>query len=424
MRNIVTFLRSRQLLAVAAAVAVTLMAYTMTYGTQADPSDPTLDGVVGAADLTDTDIDLGDYRAIQGGKFPPPGGLINGDNASGGTYRALDEGFGVAAFVAQGAPNAWAKDDFFSNEQGLAFTLRNGGTAIWDNNGIEDGTFGTYYDEGGAALNPDHNPGDIQGPGGSARGSSPDAGLISTFQMSNFFDFIYASRVELVSTATTDEIIAYFDGNGPSAFPFDPDHPLLMYRINIWSASTADPLLPTHTGSFVGDVLSTDSTPGTFTRSDTGVTREFTTAGVSDPIFRLTWIPDSPITLPAGVYYFSHDVRIQLDDDGDGVPNAADQCPDSTLDSTSLNPNQYAQNSIVVGQFDFYSTFGPFEAGPNDDQSVVYDIADTDGCTCAQIIEALGVGKGHSKKGCSPSVMEEFTGSSAKPDREAGIGRR
>lgn len=102
------------------------------------------------------------------------------------------------------------------------------------------------------------------------------------------------------------------------------------------------------------------------------------------------------------------------DDDGDGVNDCDDQCLDSKEDNIQLNPNQYAQNS----------NFGPFEVGPNNDQSIVYDMETTNGCTCKQIVEQLGVGVGHIKKGCSPSVMEEWTGINAQPDRKAGIGRK
>lgn len=400
------FMRKLVILTIVTVFALGFGFNEVAHGTAADPSDPTLDGT---PDLAPPTIDLGDYNGILGGKFPPPGNAINGDNASGGTFRFLDDGFGIFDSFNLG----WAKDDFFPDQQGLAFTLRNGGIVVWDNNGIEDDSYltinfgGSFYEE---AFN-----------------GQLGVGRNHAFGMSNFFDFIYASRVEFLVPMTIDEIIAYFDGDGPTSFPFDPDHPLLQYRMNIWSASVADPLLPTYTGKFVGDVLSTDSTLGTFTWSDTGVKRDFpstTTGLIDDPIFRLTWIPDTPIILSAGVYYFSHDVAIQLDDDGDGVPNVADRCPDSMLDGISLNPNQYGQNSIIDGQFDFYSTFGPFEVGPNDDQSVVYDIVDTEGCTCAQIIEALGIGKGHSKKGCSPGIMQEFTGINANPDRKEGIGRK
>jgi len=102
------------------------------------------------------------------------------------------------------------------------------------------------------------------------------------------------------------------------------------------------------------------------------------------------------------------------DCDYDGVPNDVDMCLGSLPDDISLNPNQYAQNA----------SFGPFEVGPNNDQSSVYDMSTTYGCTCTQIVEELGAGKGHLKKGCSPSLMEEWTGVSANPDRKAGIGKK
>jgi len=50
-------------------------------------------------------------------------------------------------------------------------------------------------------------------------------------------------------------------------------------------------------------------------------------------------------------------------------------------------------------------------------QSVVYDMTTTKGCTCKQIAEELGVGKGQIKKGCSPGMMQKFTDISAEPDR-------
>ncbi len=103
------------------------------------------------------------------------------------------------------------------------------------------------------------------------------------------------------------------------------------------------------------------------------------------------------------------------DSDGDGVADGDDQCPGSVPDGIELNPNQYANN--------IFGTLA-FEVGPNNDQSIVYDMGLTGGCTCRQIVDALGAGTGHLKKGCSPSLMEEFTGVSANPDRKATIGRR
>ena len=37
-----------------------------------------------------------------------------------------------------------------------------------------------------------------------------------------------------------------------------------------------------------------------------------------------------------------------------------------------------------------------------------YTIQQTHGCGCAQIIDALGLGNGHTKFGCSISAMDEW----------------
>jgi len=66
------------------------------------------------------------------------------------------------------------------------------------------------------------------------------------------------------------------------------------------------------TNSFTGDVFSSDSTAGTFSWSDTGVVREYSgwPAGKTDPIYRLVYTLDAPLTLEAGEYFFSHDAII------------------------------------------------------------------------------------------------------------------
>lgn len=102
-----------------------------------------------------------------------------------------------------------------------------------------------------------------------------------------------------------------------------------------------------------------------------------------------------------------------IDEDGDGVYECGDDfCLGSVPDEIELNPNQYAQNDEDL----------KFETGPGNDDSIVYDMAATKGCTCVQIADALGLGKGQVKKGCAPGEMEEWTGISAEPDREAGLG--
>ncbi|MDP3733770.1 MAG: hypothetical protein Q8R37_00945, partial [Nanoarchaeota archaeon] len=101
-----------------------------------------------------------------------------------------------------------------------------------------------------------------------------------------------------------------------------------------------------------------------------------------------------------------------FDSDGDGVADSLDRCPDSVLDRVRLRRNQYAQNT----------GFGAFEFGPHNLQSLAYSMETTEGCTCKQIVGILGAEKGYIRKGrlvkgCSPSIMETFTGVSAEPDK-------
>jgi hypothetical protein len=225
----------------------------------------------------------GYYYIITGGKFPT-GTTPNGDNASGGTFRFLTDD------PAWGYPiDIWHKDDWFSDNAGFALTLKNGSSTVYDNNGIEDATYGDYYD---------------------AQGSHGTHGLYRGYSMSNNWDWIYAGYFKLASATTFDTIIGYFDGNGGALdpVPFNPQNPAIAYRMNIWS-NVANDLLPVNTGSFRGDVLTSDTSSGSFAVSFTGVNRIMANNS-TDPIWRLTYKLDAPVTLQAGVYWFSHDASI------------------------------------------------------------------------------------------------------------------
>lgn len=64
------------------------------------------------------------YYAVTGGKFPT-GNVPNGDNASGGTFRFLTDE------PAWGYPiQQWRKDDWFTENAGLALTLKAGGSIL------------------------------------------------------------------------------------------------------------------------------------------------------------------------------------------------------------------------------------------------------------------------------------------------------
>jgi hypothetical protein len=237
--------------------------------------------------------DLGWYYTITGGQFPT-GTTPNGDNGSGGTFRFVTDD--AAAWGRDPAQtDVWQKDDWFPINAGIAVTLKNNSTIVYDNNGLEPGAATpadpNYYD---------YNYYDTVGKGAHV-----------AYSMSNNFDWIYSGYLKLTADTTVDTLVGYF---ARSATPgdgltngFDPDNPNIGFRMNVWSNVAGD-LLPTNTGSFDGDVFSSDSTAGTFSWSDTGIDRIGSTS--QQDIYRLTYTLANPVTLPAGEYWFSHDAVI------------------------------------------------------------------------------------------------------------------
>ncbi|NLH41193.1 MAG: hypothetical protein GX448_05080 [Planctomycetes bacterium] len=235
------------------------------------------------------------YYAITGGRIPawqPYNGDNGGDatHQAGGVFRYLvdDPSWGYPTGV-------WQKDDWFDDNAGLAMTMRYDGTIVYSNNSLESGDPEGFYND-------------------AVWGNA--AGLYTAYSMSNNYDWVYASyfKVDPSHDLTFDTIVGYFDGTGWGG-TFDPADPAIRYRMNIWSAVPASGttgMMPGVT-DFVGDVLSSDYVSGTFTWSDTGVVRQYSgwPAGRTDPIYRLEFHLDTPITLAAGgEYFFSHDACV------------------------------------------------------------------------------------------------------------------
>ena len=231
-----------------------------------------------------------DYHyAITGGKFPT-GNIPNGTRASGGTMAYIyDDPYWGAGI------NVWHRDTWFAETAGQAMTFLNDGTTVYDNNGIEDGSYGDFYD--------------AQAQGRTVNEGTP--GLHQNYANANNFDFIYASYFKIEQTTTIDEIIGYFNGNGYYNTLANPNDPNLAYRFNIWSTNGADctvapGCLPVNTGSFSGDVFSTRVSGALNPTSYTNVDRVFVN-GSTDPIWRVTFKLDTPLILAPGEYYGGHD---------------------------------------------------------------------------------------------------------------------
>ncbi len=255
----------------------------------------------GSAQLAATTAYLqpGFYYAVLGGKMPAG----QTPNAVSGANSAL--AFRQADPVSWGPEglNAWSKNtrlpSTYSVSPGLALTLRNGATTVFDNNGIEDKSYGSFYDN--------TNGGD----------NSLKPGLANVYSMSNYNAMVFSTYVKVTQPTTIGEIIGYFDAQPhQGVIPFDPTNPYVRYRMNIWSSAPST--VPKDTKNFVGDVVTSDTTPGTFAYSDTLADRIFTDPKATDPklrnlpdrIWRISFKPATPITLQPGEYWFSHDAAL------------------------------------------------------------------------------------------------------------------
>lgn len=230
---------------------------------------------------------LGFYNAVLGGKAVT-GQAVNGVTAL--AYRQTDNiTYGQSGFGQWSRPGSSAAID--ASVSGEAVTLKNATNTVFDNNGIEDRSGASFYSNSSGAAD------------------NLKPGLVNLYSMSNYFPLVFSTYMKFAQPVTITEMIGYFDGKGNSQLPFDPNNPYLKYRMNIWSNAGG---LPKETGSYVGDAFSSDSTAGTFAISATGVNRVSSIATApAEAIWRLDYRLTSPVTLPAGEYWFSYDASIR-----------------------------------------------------------------------------------------------------------------
>jgi len=104
-------------------------------------------------------------------------------------------------------------------------------------------------------------------------------------------------------------------------------------------------------------------------------------------------------------------VGLFIDADDDGVWDQIDVCPDTVIPESvpteSLGNNRFA----LVDDDGVFDTTAPNGNGPQ----ASFDIFDTAGCSCEQIIEAQELGDGHRKYGCSVGEMQEWVDLVSQP---------
>jgi len=89
-------------------------------------------------------------------------------------------------------------------------------------------------------------------------------------------------------------------------------------------------------------------------------------------------------------------------DDVNGINGIVDRCPNTVLPEEVVPTSGHLGNNRWALQ----SADGNFTQAPPQAGSVFsISTADTRGCSCQQIIEAAGLGNGHTKNGCSTSAM-------------------
>ncbi len=95
------------------------------------------------------------------------------------------------------------------------------------------------------------------------------------------------------------------------------------------------------------------------------------------------------------------------DEDKDGVGDDLDVCRSTVL------PDGAATNGLKPNRFADIDGDGVFESGESKGKgpSDSFDLHDTAGCTCEQIIEEEALGNGHTKFGCSIGAMRNWVSS-------------
>ncbi len=115
------------------------------------------------------------------------------------------------------------------------------------------------------------------------------------------------------------------------------------------------------------------------------------------------WIQDPATPLRSS----DHDglvLFLEKDSDGDGVTDENDFCPGTSIPEGAPTVELGTIRFALVDDDREFDTIVPPNGGPDD----VFDIFDTAGCSCEQIVVEAGLGSGHLRFGCSLGEMREW----------------
>jgi len=118
-------------------------------------------------------------------------------------------------------------------------------------------------------------------------------------------------------------------------------------------------------------------------------------------------VPSNLVTDETSLFRASdHDglvLFIKKDSDNDSIFDNEDMCANTsvpeTMPSKGLKKNHFA---LVDGDAEF-------DTAKSDHSDDSFSLEDTAGCSCEQIVDKLGLGKGHLKHGCSKGVMKNWS---------------